>query len=221
MRKLILAATALAALPMSIVKKFAVALLAATALATVSAQAATITLLPNTCNHKEEGCTAVWIEGRIEANDGGKFMEILLKDKPKKALILLHSEGGNVMAALQMGRYIKANNYATYVPSKAVCVSSCAFVWLAGNLKQVGENGKIGFHAAYYTEKVGKQTYALESGVGNAVIGAYYAELGYSQDAIMFFTKSSPGSMSWLNSDTAERLGIRVKVITDKKEEKS
>src|SRR5205823_9267598 len=113
-----------------------------------------------TCNHKEVGCTAVWIEGVIEPNDGGKFMELMLKDKPKKALILLRSEGGNLIASLQIGRYIKNNGFATYVPGNSVCASGCAMIWLAGKSKMVDENAKIGFHAAYTVEKVGKQTYA-------------------------------------------------------------
>jgi hypothetical protein len=223
MRELILAATVLAALAAPgrpVVKKLAAALLAVTALATASAQAATIHLYPNTCNNKEEGCTAVWIQGTIEPNDGGKFMELMLKDSPKKAVIILNSTGGNLEASLQIGRYVKFQNYATYVPSGAVCGSGCAMIWLAGSLKQVGENGKIGFHAAYEIKKVGKQVYVKEDGMANAIVGAYYTELGYSVDAIKFFTAAAPSSALFLNNEWAAKLGINVKVITDKKEEK-
>jgi len=186
-------------------------------LSTAAANAATFTLYPNTCNKNEEGCTAIWVKGTIEPNDGGRFMELLLKDKPKKALVLLDSPGGNLTAALQIGRYIKANGFSTFVPSNSVCVSGCAMVWLAGNPKLVNETGKIRFHAAYTVEKIGKQAYAKESGAGNAVVGAYYAELGYSMEAIIFFTKAAPSSATWLTSETAASLGIKVKVISNEK----
>jgi hypothetical protein len=186
-------------------------------LTSVTAQAATFTLSPNTCNNKEEGCTFVSIEGSIEPNDGGRFMELMLKAKPKKVLVGLHSDGGNLVASLQIGRFIRANNYATIVTSNSVCVSGCAMIWLAGSFKQVSETAKIGFHAAYTITKVGKQPYATESGQGNAVVGAYYSELGYSEDAIRFFTMAPPNSATWLSTEKADRLGIKVKVYAPEK----
>jgi hypothetical protein len=49
---------------------------------------------------------------------------------------------------------------------------------------------------------------ALLLSMANALVGAYFAELGYSEDAIRFFTKAGPNSASWLTSDNAKRLGI-------------
>jgi hypothetical protein len=178
------------------------------ALSSVAAPAATIKLHPNTCNGEERGCTAVEIIGFIEASDGGKFMELMLKDNPAKAVIILRSPGGSVPAALQIGRFIKAKSYTTYATDTDVCASSCAIIWLAGWEKIVDAGAKIGFHAAYTVQQAGRKLYAAESGMANALVGAYFAELGYSEDAIRFFTKAGPTSASWLTSDNAKRLGI-------------
>jgi hypothetical protein len=187
---------------------------------TVSAQAATFNVNPNTCNKKEEGCTVIHIVGRIEANDGGKFMEIILKDQPKKVLVSLNSEGGNLVASLQIGRFIKTYGYNTMVTTGSVCVSGCAMIWLAGNYKYASEEARIGFHAAYTIEQKGKQTYTRESGQGNAIVGAYYAELGFGEDAIRYFTAAAPTSASWLNQGVIKQLGLQ-KIEVYKPEKKS
>jgi hypothetical protein len=189
-------------------------------LTTSAAQAATINLIPNRCNNNQEGCTTVTIEGDIEATDGGRFMELMLKSNTKKALIMLHSDGGNLTASLQIGRYIKNNSYSTYVPSNAVCASGRAAIWLAGAFKQADATAKIGFHAAYTLKKVGRQVVATETGQGNAVVGAYYAELGYSEEAIRYFTKTGPTSVTWLSSEMAQRLNIQVKIHKDDDDKK-
>jgi hypothetical protein len=195
----------------------AATLLVATTLAVASAQAASFTIWHDTCNNKEKGCTLVAIMGPIEANDGGKFLELMWKNNVKKAFIGLNSEGGNVTAALQIGRYIRANDWATFVPSEMLCGSACAMIWLAGTYRQAHETSRIGFHAAHTIAKMGKQTYAIESGQANAIVGAYYQELGLSEDAIRFFTKAAPNSATWLTTEIAARLGVKLTMIPKEK----
>jgi hypothetical protein len=64
----------------------------------------------------------------------------------------------------------------------------------------------VGFHAAY-TVKDGKAT---ESAIGNALLGGYLAQLGLTEQAIEYFTKTLPSSMTWLTLPDAERVGIDV-----------
>jgi len=189
--------------------------IAATLLALSSAaHAATLKVHPNMCNGGETGCTTVEIIGDIEPYDGGRFMELMLKDKHDKAVVILRSPGGNLTASLQIGRYIRANNYTTYATDLEACVSGCAIIWLAGWEKVVDAGAKIGFHAAYTVQRQGRQVRAQESGQGNAVVGAYFAELGYGEEAIRFFTKAGPNSASWLTKEVAERLGVEFRFAT-------
>jgi hypothetical protein len=193
--------------------------LALAALAT-TAQAAEIKAYPNKCNNEQAGCTTITIEGTIAPNDGGRFMALLLQHNTKKALIMLVSDGGNLEAALQMGRYIHANGYSTLVPYQSYCISACAIVWAAGKFKQGDSTAKIGFHAAYTVQAAGRRAYAVESGQGNAVVGPYYAMLGYNEEAIRFFTKASPNTATWLSSTIAEKLGIQVSILVPTEAEK-
>jgi hypothetical protein len=196
--------------------KLTIALATATALVS-SAEAATFTVYRDHCNGGEAGCLTLVMAGNIELNDGGKFLELMFKEKPTKMVMVLRSEGGDVVSGLQIGRHLKANGYSTYVDKDALCASSCATIWLAGKNKNVHETAQIAFHAAYVLSKDGR--YYKESGMGNAVIGAYYAELGYSEEAIRFFTKAAPDSASYLTDAVAKRLGIAYRLVEEKKKQ--
>jgi hypothetical protein len=191
----------------------AASLLAASALVS-SANATDFSVHPDTCNNGEKGCTVVMMKGKIIANDGGKFLELMFKERPTKLVLFLDSEGGDVTSALQIGRHLKANNYSTYVGRNSACASACAMIWLAGHNKNIHATAQIAFHAAYLVSTDGKRY--KESGEGNAVVGAYYSELGYSEEAIRFFTKSAPDSASYLTDTVAKKLSIKYKLIEDK-----
>jgi hypothetical protein len=45
---------------------------------------------------------------------------------------------------------------------------------------------------------------------GNALVGAYLNQLGFSQSAILYMTTAGPGEMTWLNPSDARREGIAV-----------
>jgi uncharacterized protein len=63
---------------------------------------------------------------------------------------------------------------------------------------------RIGFHAAY-DKNSGKET-----GVGNALVGAYLNKIGLPYSAVVYITQASPDSMTWLSVVDAERQGIDV-----------
>ena len=73
------------------------------------------------------------------------------------------------------------------------------------------EESLIGFHAAYVTENGEAQ----ESGVGNAIIGAYLTKIGLSIDTVIFATSARPQEMNWLNYSTAQGVGISALLLTD------
>jgi hypothetical protein len=70
----------------------------------------------------------------------------------------------------------------------------------------MGSDAKIGFHAAYRLENGAP----IETGVGNALLGAYLSNLGLSDQAIVYVTMAAPSSMTWLTRREAETLGIDI-----------
>jgi len=64
----------------------------------------------------------------------------------------------------------------------------------------------VSFHAAYIIE----DGIAQESGSGNALVGAYAANLGLQRDMILFLTAASPEELNVLTPEWADRLGLAV-----------
>ena len=71
----------------------------------------------------------------------------------------------------------------------------------------MGATAHIGFHAAYLKDT------GQESGVGNALVGAYLNQIGLSESAIFYVTQSPPTSMTLLTLADAKRFGIDVSQI--------
>jgi hypothetical protein len=104
--------------------------------------------------------------------------------------------------ALQIGDRIRKRGMSTFVPGDRVCTSGCALIWLAGMPRLVGDTPQIGFHAAY------DPSTRLETGSGNAVVGAYLRDLGIDYKAIVFMTRQGPTKFEWLTPELAKELGV-------------
>jgi hypothetical protein len=119
-------------------------------------------------------------------------------------MVVLNSEGGIVKTGLEIGKAIKLRGFATAVAPGTLCASACALTWLAGSPRFLDATSKLGFHAAYRVVD-GKAT---ESGVGNALVGAYLNQIGLPDNAIVYVTSAPPEGIKWLTADMASRTGI-------------
>lgn len=124
-----------------------------------------------------------------------------------KAIVAFQSDGGNLLAGLEIGKFIRLRNFATVVPENSLCMSACAIAWLGGTQRYMGTTAHIGFHAAYL-----KRT-GQESGAANALVGSYLNQIGLSESAIFYVTQAPPTSMTLLTIADAKRFGIDVSVI--------
>ena len=165
------------------------------------ADAATITV------ERIGGVRFVMLTGEIVQGDERKFQQIAVADDA--AIVLLDSRGGSLVPALEIGKAIRIRGYATYVPGDAICVSSCALIWVAGNRRYVSSTGRIGFHASYM--QVGDQ--AVETGMGNALVGHYLTLLNLPERAVLFATKASPYTISWLDVTKPGENGIEFEMF--------
>ncbi|MBZ9812483.1 hypothetical protein [Mesorhizobium sp. CA7] len=145
----------------------------------------------------------ITVTGIIEPSDDLQFKQIAATTG--QAIVLLNSEGGSVLPALEIGRSIRLKGFATAVASGTLCASACALTWLAGAPRLAGQSANIGFHASY----VVKDGTPSETGVGNALIGAYLNQLGLSQNTIVFVTSAPPEGMAWLSGEKAGELGLQ------------
>jgi hypothetical protein len=163
-----------------------------------AAQAATISVLPT----KDPDTFLVTVEGEFVRSDYEQFRRKTAGIT--KGVVGFQSPGGDVIAAIQMGRLIRLENFSTLVPDKMTCASACALAWLGGTDRFMGRKALIGFHAAYNADS------GQETGVGNALVGAYLNEIGLPYKAVFYITSAAPTSMTWLTLADAQQEGINV-----------
>src|SRR5947199_4391830 len=149
----------------------------------------------------------ITVAGGLELADGAKFASIVCDIR--RAIVVLASDGGNLHAGLQIGTIIRLRNFATLVPKGAACASACALAWLGGTTRFMQAGARIGFHAAYTVD----QGQPSETGVGNALLGAYLNRIGLSDDAVVYITAAHPDEMTWLTVEAARLKGIDVALL--------
>jgi hypothetical protein len=69
--------------------------------------------------------------------------------------VVLRSPGGSVSDAMDMGRLIRKNKFATEVEAGRYCTSSCPLVFASGVERRVGERSTIGVHQVYAMSRNG------------------------------------------------------------------
>ena len=158
---------------------------------------------------KVKGLYVVVVKGDIEKDDDDVFKAVTSKLPSGNTLVAFNSDGGSVVAGLNIGLMIRAKRFATFVPADALCASVCGLAWLAGAPRLVTSESRVGFHGAYNSE-----TKQATSG-GNALAGAYLARLGFSYDAIYTLTTTKPDEMLWMTATLANKLGIKHTVLKD------
>ena len=128
----------------------------------------------------------ITITGELQPGDHLRFIKTVLP--VERGIVVLGSEGGNLLAGIEIGKAIRLKDLATYVPDDILCASACALAWLGGTQRFMAANAKIGFHAAFRIQN-GSPT---ESGLGNALVGAYLNSLGLSQGPGTAITSLKP-----------------------------
>lgn len=151
--------------------------------------------------------TLVRVTGEFHKDDARKLKRALLEAEAP-VVVQFHSPGGSLIAGLEMGRALRTIGATTAVADGATCASACGLAWLGGERRMMGERARVGFHAAYYVDDSGRK---LETGQGNALIGAYLNQLGLSDRAVLYITGAAPADMAWLNPKDAEDVGIAVR----------
>lgn len=157
----------------------------------------------------DAGDPVVIFDGPLVVGDDYTFVKAV--SDLKKATIELTSTGGETVPALFIGRLIRQRGYTTYIPMNAICASACAYIWLGGKTRIIGQGAKIGFHTSYQMQN----GVPIPSEEGNSLIGSYIAEMGYSFAVMSYVIHAPPKSMQWLTAEDSERLGLNSFIETE------
>ncbi|MDP2082890.1 MAG: hypothetical protein U0934_10765 [Pseudotabrizicola sp.] len=98
------------------------------------------------------GLKTVLLEGAIEPGDSARLAQYLDQRRSAPEQIALHSPGGSVTDALEIGRMIRAGGWPTVMQAGAACFSSCPYILAAGTDRRVSRTALVGVHQHYFGE---------------------------------------------------------------------
>ena len=142
---------------------------------------------------------SVKITGTITERDAEKFQEISneleYSDYP---LIILDSVGGDVSAAISIGKLVRKVDGRTMIVSK--CYSSCALIFIAG--VQRDSVGKLGLHRPYFSSAP-QDREALEKQVPLmlSMLKGYVAEMNVTDGFYQQMVNTEPSRMAVYQAD--------------------
>ena len=148
--------------------------------------------------------TIVSVDGDLSLNDDDLFQA--KTSALSKALVVLRSDGGNLVAGIRIGEAIRLKGFSTLVVER--CASACALAWLGGTQRFMSAQARIGFHAAS-NSKSGRETggrkrhhWRLPEQDRITLRGRY-----------LYHLRSAQVSMTWVALAEAKRNGIDVTLL--------
>jgi hypothetical protein len=93
--------------------------------------------------------------GTIGAGTAKTFADEIAKRGSYVKTIVLHSPGGSVADALEMGRLIRQKGFNTAVETGRYCASSCPLLFAGGVERYAGDKAMVGVHQVFSIPQVG------------------------------------------------------------------
>ncbi|WP_293866433.1 hypothetical protein [uncultured Alsobacter sp.] len=155
----------------------------------------------------DNGVVLIFISGEMVLGDEKTFANVALPHE--NAIVVFKSNGGNLKAGIEIGKAIRIKGFSTFVSDGESCASACALAWLGGRNRAMSGTARVGFHAAH----VQTGDVKVATSVGNALVGAYVAQLGLPERAVVYVTSAAPDEIKWLTFADAQSIGIDVRQV--------
>jgi ATP-dependent protease ClpP protease subunit len=181
---------------------------------------AVIAILGSTlCASQVSTCAEIWIDrgdvhlkGTITKDDPARFRAVAATIDTLSPSVRLDSDGGDVFAAMDIGRQIRAKSMRT---NTYRCVSACVFIYAGGVSRYAttsiltGSTG-VGIHRPYNTDtgitslgEADKRYKQLDS-----TVRAYFKEMNVSDGLADDMLRIQPQDVKFLTRAEAERYGL-------------
>lgn len=123
---------------------------------------------------------AVLLTGSISEGDAKRFDEWLKGQATLPKAFALHSPGGAVNEALEIGRTIRSAGVPVMVTTGASCFSACPYILAGGLEREVSREALVGVHQHYFGENTYLPGFLLVSDiqVGQGEVMTYLSEMG-------------------------------------------
>jgi len=135
----------------------------------------------------------VYITNTVTEGDAKAFQDAS-RDLEKQNGVWLDSKGGDVFAAMQIGRLIRKYELSTWVSAPGKCYSSCALIFIAGVWRL--NFGEIGLHRPYLASAPQRRQ-ILEKQIPLLLsqIKSYVYEMGITENFYQQLVNTPPSEM--------------------------
>jgi hypothetical protein len=178
---------------------------------------------------------AIVAEGQITNSTPGEFMAFLRENAANRDLrtvVFLNSEGGYVMASMELGQIFRRIGAATVVarlaPSSgqsgrflsANCLSACVYAFMGGRKRVAPQGSALGIHRMFANQVVdpgffgdGTLVRRYDNGSMAAHLMAYSARMGVSRELILTAEHISSSSLHLVTSSEMSRWNLASRVF--------
>ena len=156
--------------------------------------------------------------GGITTGDATKFKSILENYKEGELkFIALHSPGGFIEEALEIGKHIRGNNLNTVITNSATCLSACPYIFAGGVNRIKGLNSYIGVHQTYYYEDTVIPFYFAVKDVqkSHAELFRYLKEMDINHDIMEFILDTPPEDIYIIENNQLTEFNLVTDLIID------
>ncbi len=150
------------------------------------------------------------LTGTIAPGDAGRFAEWLATRSAKPARVALHSAGGSVGDALEIGRTIREAALATEVPAGRLCLSACPYILAGGVERHVGAGAAVGVHQHYHGENSYLPAFLAVEDIqrGQAEVMTHLSDMGVDPRMMIPALSTPPAEIYVLVRDELEGFGL-------------
>ncbi|MBB4199155.1 hypothetical protein CCR94_15970 [Rhodoblastus sphagnicola] len=176
---------------------------------------------------------AIVAEGQITNSTPGDFLEFLRDNAGNRDLhtvVFLHSEGGYVVASMELGQIFRRIGAATVVarlaPSdgpggrflSANCLSACVYAFMGGRKRVAPQGSALGIHRMFANQEQGDWLDShvvrrYDNGSMAAHLMAYSVRMGVSRDLIRTAEHINSSSLHLVTSSEMARWNLASRVF--------
>jgi hypothetical protein len=157
----------------------------------------------------------IYLDGQIETGADARLAQLLAGQGISAAVVYFNSPGGSLLAAMAIGRLLRARGFTTSVgrrtvdarrPAAGVCYSACPFAYAGGTERTLEAGSIFGVHRAENRGPVPDGA-AFERRVRDDTT-QYLAEMGVNADLVALMTAVPHQVLRLITHDEAERLQL-------------
>lgn len=159
-------------------------------------------------------CRDIWADGEIVVGDGDRLEAVIGQNHlHDRTMMHINSPGGNVLAALDLGRAIRRHKLGINVVGKTgdECISACTLVYMGGLFRWMPLKATYGIHRFFTKQGVTVADPIAEAQIVSGQIAAYLVEMGISGNFLTMMSQiDAAGGENYLalGPDTLHALGI-------------